>query len=202
MLQKLRASDWQFYSPKGSGEKRNCQIDLKGVSGVSCEIRCDFPAELKAITTDGHTLLLGWGQVVSFTGRLEGFAALEIVSEKPFAFRASVNGAWFEVPDQTKLTIDHDEKASTPVENLVRNELKRVLGQMAARDLFASDVALEELLEDIDKGDLDFEAEEDPFGLGFEEPEEETIPTPPKKPAKPSPSPKITPEPEKPISST
>lgn len=209
MLKKLIASEWTTHVPNGEGEARSCLISLKGQQSVDFEVRSTHDLQVNLINLDGETLPVGYGRQVQLFARLEGFAALEIVTDQPFAYRSVQKLKWLEVPDETRLTVDIDEKATTPVENLVRAELQRYAGRLAAAGMLADDASLEELLDDIDNGDHEFEAEPDPYGLGYEEPDQldiedeipmkqEPAPSPaPQEPVKnePAPAPEPAPKP-------
>lgn len=193
MIEKLNAAEWQFHSPAGSGETRSLLSALKGVTGVNLEIRSEKPVSLNAITADGTVLPLAVGQFCRFNGRLEGFVAIEVICDAPIAFKALEKVAWWEVPDPTKITVDSDEKALSPTQHMIRDELRKYVSRLEADKLLADDVSVEELLDDIEAGDHEFEAEPDPFGLGYEEPDlfpdeeepaQESAPKPePEKPA-------------------
>lgn len=189
MITRLIADQWRVHTPEGDGEKRQAFIELKGVEAVDVEIRSDTPVTLRAVAEAGHSVFLGWGQIVSFNGRLQGFAALEVETDTPFSYRCDAKAGWLEKVDPTPMVVSLEQKASSPIDQLVRQELQRMLGQMQARDMFKSDEALEEFLDDIENGDLDFEAEPDPYGLGFQEqdlmPVEEAEPEPPQAEAPP-----------------
>lgn len=169
MLKRYTKSEWAFYTPKGDGEQRSVLVSIDGLLSLDVEIRSSDPVSLQLIAETGETLFLEWGQVLHFHGRCDGFVALEVVASKPFAYRTVVSSKWLEKPDPTPLTIAVDEAASTPVANLVRDELRKYVGRLEAANALASDVDIEELYDDIEQGDLDFEEEPDPFGLGYEE---------------------------------
>lgn len=197
----LKAGDYRFHTPEGDGaEKRSCLIELEPLVGVTVEVRSSDPVELRAITALGQTVFLDWGQRISFAGKLEGFKALEIVAQAPFSYYVKAKEGWLEKPDPKSYVVEIDESANKPMADLVKAELRKYLGRLAAENALASDVDVEELMDDLDNGDLEFEAEPDPFGLGYAETQdmEPVEPGLPLSGADPAQQPKPAQEPAKP----
>lgn len=184
-MKRIVAGEWEFYTPEGKGEQRSVLLDLNGWDGVEIDIRSSSPVELRTITDKGNTLFLDWGQTISFSGKLVGFAALEVVANNPFAFRARKKAKFLEVPDPKRLVVAVDESSAKPMQDLVRQELLKYLGRASAMGALKDDVSVEELLDDIESGDLDFEAEPEMFGIGHAE----MPPLEPEAPAQPVPAP-------------
>lgn len=166
----IHAENFRFYVPQASeGERRSCIIPIGGLAGVTCEVRCPSSAVLNGITKNGETVCLAVGVVCEFDGRLEGFSALEVVASEAFAYCIRQKGRWLEIPDPVPVAVAADEPTNKPIADLVRQELQKYLARHEMDTALSSDVSVEELLEDIQSGDLDFEDEPDPFGLGYEE---------------------------------
>lgn len=187
-MKRLVASEWQTLIPEGTGEKRSVQYLVPENGFVDAEFRCSTPVELNAITKEGESILLAWGQFCSFKGVLEGFAFLEVVTDKSVAVRNLAKSKWLEVPDPVPLAMVIDEAADKPMADLVRAELVRFLAEQQVRQAVRSDVDIEELVDDIFNGDHEFEEEPDPFGLGFPEPEDSDDEEEPELPLEPVPN--------------
>lgn len=166
-MKNIIAKEWQLFESKEEG-LRSCLLPMEGVNAWTLDIRCPSPVTLNAVMEDGRTLYLDWGCVISFSAKMDGFAAFEVLSEKPFMFRSTARTRWYEIPDETKLVVDIDESATKPIADMIKEEVLKMYGREQAASIM-SDLSLEELLDDIENGDLDFEEEPDPFGLGHEE---------------------------------
>lgn len=169
-MQTLKASDFNFRVPEGAdGEKRSALLELNDqVTGIDLEVRAvDLVVNL--ITTDGETFYLGSGDVVRWSGKVQGFAAIEIITQHTFAYQIRAKGRWREVPDPERLVVTGDASLESPIDQRIREELKRYLVKLQVDGLLADDAAVQELMDDIDNGDHEFEQEPDPFGLGYEE---------------------------------
>lgn len=185
-MKRIISTDWEFYVPEGDGsEARNVLFDLNGFDGVDLEIRSSNPVEIRAVSDQGNTLFLDWGQVVSFEGKLTGFAAIEVVASSAFAYRSRKKGRWLEKPDQRRLAIAVDEAATKPLADLMREEVVKYMARREAAGVLGTDVSIAEFLDDIENGDLEFDQEPDMFGVGYAEmeaadtPQEQTPPAPP-----------------------
>lgn len=195
MLTVINAREWERVQPDGTGEKRSLLMEIEGEAGVEIEVRCGHPVELNAISDTGHSVFLAWGQHCKFAGKLIGFRAVEVVTDQPFCIRSAVKNKWFEKPDPKRVTVLVDNPADKPVEDLIREALLKQLTALRLDGMFKDDAEVEELIDDLQNGDLDFEEEPDPFGLGaIEEPDDEEEPelplgepgAPPAPPAGPS----------------
>lgn len=185
-MNRLIASEWETLIPQGEGEKRSVQYLVPENGFVDFSIRSVQPLEVNAITKEGESHLLAWGQFASWKGVLDGYAFLEVVTSSSFAIRNLSRPKWLEVPDPVPLALVIDEAASKPMADLVRAELAKLLAQKQTEAAIRSDVDIEELVDDIFNGDHEFEREPDPFGLGFEEPDEDDEPELPLGPAEPN----------------
>lgn len=172
-MQTFNAGDWDFHVPEKDG-KRSCRIVIAGSeNAVSLEVRCPSPVTLNAVMQDGRSLYLDWGSVVSFSAKMVGFVEFEVVTEAPFMYRCSQRTRWFETVDPTRLVVDIDESVEKPISDLIREEVLKYVGRQEAAGVLADDISIAEFLDDIENGDLEFEAEPDPFGLGYgEDPQE------------------------------
>lgn len=165
----FNASEWSFHQLEKE-EMRSCQIEIAGaVNAVSIDVRCPSPVTLNAVMADGRTLYLDWGSVISFSAKMVGFVAFEVLTDKSFMYRCNQRSRWFEVPDQTKMVVDIDESANKPITDLITEEVRKYIGRAEAAGVLGDDISIAEFLDDVENGDLEFEEEPDPFGLGYEE---------------------------------
>lgn len=195
MMRTINAEEFAFAVPTAEGQ-RSWLFEVRERTGVQMDIRCDEEVTLNGITTNGETVFLDRGRVVAFTSRLVGFSALEIVASKAFAYRSREKSRWREIPDPTRMVVEPDVDAGKPMSDLVKEELKKYLAKLDANKSLASDVDVEELFDDIEQGDLEFEQEADPFGLGYSEPEpqeEGRTTAAPRKPVEPRQSSVVSP---------
>lgn len=169
-MRTIDASFWTNTIPQGDGEQRSLLLPIEKDGVVwEMEVRSAEPVIVNLINKDGETVFLDSGQHVEFVGRVKGFSAFEILASSPFSHRSNVKGRWFETVDPTRLTVEIDESAKKPIADLVRAELQKYLARRSMDSELGSDVSVEELLDDLENGDLEFETEEDPFGLGYAE---------------------------------
>lgn len=170
-MRKFTASEFRHYVPEGAGERRNTFIELGEFARnhVCAEFRCASPIVVSGVDEDGQTVFLGDGKVVYLDGVFDGFKALEVNADAPYCYWFRVKGRWFEVPDPVPMAVKVDEPATKPIADLVRQELQKYLARRNMDSELATDVSVEELLDDLENGDLEFEEEPDPFGLGYEE---------------------------------
>lgn len=185
MLKSIDVSEWIWYSPKqgDSTELRSCLIKVDGRNGLEVDARSPENLVLNGVTADGQYLYLDSGNVVSFHGRLVGFAALEIVCSAEITYRIRQKGKWLEKADPTKVVIESDE-AHSPMKDMFREELRKFARAMALEGIFKDDESVMELYEDFLEGDVGEDPEPDEFGLGHTE--EDQVPgrttTVPRKP--------------------
>lgn len=174
-MQTLNAEHWEQHVPEveegKEGDVRSCRFVIPAENAITFEVRSSEVVTLNAVTKDGLTLFLDRGSVILFSAKMVGFAFFEVLCKIEFMYRSTMRSRWFEIPDQTRLTVDIDESASKPLADMIREEVLRLYGQEQLNQVM-SDMSLEELIDDIQNGDLDFEEEPDPFGLGAVEMEE------------------------------
>lgn len=206
MLKTLNALDWRThlvgYDADGvkdenykPGDRRSIQLNGSWKQGhdggVEIEVRCASPVEINGITDSGETILLAWGQFALFKGRLLGFSGLEVVATENFSIRLASKTKWLEIPDPVPVVIHAEHSAQQPLQDAIREELTRWMGRESAKQFLKDDADIDELLDDVFNGDLEFE-EEDHHGLpsmrGFEE-EDEPEPEAPQEPITSSPRP-------------
>lgn len=172
-MRKFTAAHFQHHVPesKDGEELRSNQIVLGDFARtmVAFEVRCQDPVTVNLIDSDGQTVFFDHGRVVSFDGTLDGFVSVEVISARAFCYWFRGKNRWLEVPDPTPAAVAIDEPVNKPLADLVRAELQKYLARQQLDSAFASDVSVEELLDDLENGDLEFESEPDPFGLGYEE---------------------------------
>lgn len=168
MMRSFNSEEWRWYG-KELTEKQSFQFPIEDPAFVDVTVRSVEPVQMCLITKSGDTLALDWGTLLAFASKLVGFAALEIISSVPFAIRLGMKTKWLEAVDPTRLVIPIQESANKPMQDLLREELQRYAGRLAAEGLLADDVSVAELLDDIENGDLEFDEEPDMFGLGYEE---------------------------------
>lgn len=184
MLKTLNAAEWSTHvlgdgdASYKSGDRRSIHLDGQWKQGhdggLEIEVRCPTPVEVNGITETGETVLLAWGQFAHFKGRLLGFAGLEVVATENFAIRLASKTKYLEIPDPVPTVIISEGSASQPLQDAIRQELMKWAGRESAKNFLKTDADINELLDDVFNGDLEFE-EEDHHGLphmrGFEEEE-------------------------------
>lgn len=170
-MRKISAADFRHYVPAGEGERRNTFIELGQFmrNHVTAEFRCASPLVVSGVDEDGQTVFLGDGKIVYLDGVLDGFVSIEVNADAPYCYWIRAKGRWLEVPDPVPAAVKVDEPANKPIADLVRQELQKYLARRSMDQELATDVSVEELLDDLENGDLEFEEEPDPFGLGYEE---------------------------------
>lgn len=179
-MRDIHAQRWHQVVPNFSakGEQRNQVYEIPDWNGVDVEVRCPEPVILNLVTKDGETLFLASGTVAGYRGRLVGAVALEVVCTAPYAIRLDQKKRWFEVVDPEPAVVVVDRPGEKAVEDIVRVELAKYVQKLKDMNAFNEEVEVEELLEDIRAGDLEFEEESmviDNFGLGYTEMEEEIL---------------------------
>lgn len=169
MINTLKAEDWKWHKPNSKKAEVKFEITDE-TTHVHFAVRSMNPVTLSAITKDGQTLFIDWGQSLSFNMKTVGFAALEIVADGPFAYQISEKLKWFEKPDPNRLVVPIEDPADKGLRDLMAQEHQKLLAQLEYHQLLTDDVSAQELYDDYVNGDLEFEEEEpDPFGLGYQE---------------------------------
>ena len=67
------------------------------------------------------------------------------------------------------MVVDIDESAKKPITDLITEEVRKYIGRAEAAGVLGTDISIAEFLDDVENGDLEFDEEPDPFGLGYEE---------------------------------
>lgn len=166
MLQVFKASEWQHYIPQQeNGETRNIRLELEPTGSIDIEILSAKPVTLNLISTDGETLYVKSGNHVHVQMKYSGFFALEIVADGLFSYKTRSKLRWYEKLDPTPLAIAADTPAKQPLLDLMRAELAAYMARRDIADELRDEVSVEELMADIESGDLDFEDDVDEFGL-------------------------------------
>lgn len=169
--------DWQHHTPKNTdaAEKRSCQIffdcaqdDGKHVAWVNLELRSHAPMEASLIAYTGELLPIASGTHIKYRQKVVGYVGVDVVTSATFAYRCNFSRRWFEQLDPTPVSVTVDQPAN-PLVEAMREELHKYLRRKELDETFKDDVSVEELLDDLENGDLEFEQEPDPFGLGYEE---------------------------------
>lgn len=172
-MKTYNSAEWSKHIPEGDGEKRSVLIPWdQDVGYIDFECRSENPVTLNAISVAGDTLFLAWGQVVEFKGKLVGYRSLEIVTDTAFLFRSNFKTKWYEVPDPQRLVVALDESTKKPFQDAIREELAKLATRAEAANLLTDPAAFQALIDDFENGDLEFEEEEDMFGLGSVEDDE------------------------------
>lgn len=176
-MRKLIAKDFRHYVPEGEGERRNTYIELGEYmrNHITAEFRCANELVVSGVDEDGQTVYLGSGRIVYLDGVLDGFVSVEVNADAPYCYWVRAKGRWLEVPDPIPVAVKIDEPVNKPIADLVRQELHKYLARRSMDSELATDVSVEELLDDLEHGDLEFEEEPDQFGLGYEERLEEFV---------------------------
>lgn len=165
-MKKLDAREWNNHVIGGQGEQRSVQLPLKNAtSGVDISIRCPAWCVVNGITLEGETVPLAAGMMPTYRGKLIGFGAIEVVTDKDFSYRLLQKTRWFETPDPTPVVAPIDERADKPIEDMIKEGIAKQLHRWKLDNVFADDVEVEELLDDLQNGELEFEEEEDHYGL-------------------------------------
>ena len=186
MLRKLNSADWQHYIPQvdKEGEVKSIVLELPLVSSLELEVLSATGVTVNLITADGETLFLDSGQRVSVQLKLTGFRGLEILASGLFSYRSSAKARWFERLDPTPMAVVAEQPARQPILDMLRTELNAYMARKELDEELRSEVSVDELIEDIESGDLDFEPDIDEFGLPsldmqYEEPVFDDQATPP-----------------------
>lgn len=175
-MRKFAAGDFVHHVPEGEGELRSQLISLGHFqkNHVSFEFRCRDELTVELIDSDGQSVFWDRGRVVKFDGSLDGFEGVRVESATAFCYWFRGKGRWLEVPDPVPMSIDVDEPANKPTADLIREELRRYMARKNMDSELATDVGVEELLDDLEHGDLEFDDEPDMFGLSAAEMHEES----------------------------
>lgn len=167
MKHMMDASEWTW--ARSTSTDTSHLIELKNGDLVEVEVRCQKGAVLNVVTMDGQIVFLDQGSAIRFFGRLSGFAALEVATGEEFSYRCRLR-RYDEPIDPTPVQITVSQTID-PVQLAIREEMKRYLARLETDKLLADDASVEELMDDIESGDLEFEPEADPWGLGYEDPD-------------------------------
>lgn len=170
-MRRIIASDFRHYIPEGAGERRNTYIELGQFlkNQITAEFRCASEVVVSAVDADGQTVFLGEGKIVYLDGVFDGFVSLEVNANAAYCYWIRTKGRFLEVPDPIPAAVTLDQPVDKPIADLVAEHVRKYLAAKELDSSFQTDEAVEELIDDIQQGDLDFEAEPDPFGLGYEE---------------------------------
>lgn len=184
----MRLNEWQFHHPTDDGDT-SFLFNLGDAKRLEFEARSSHLLVLNAVSPDGETVFLSRGNVVHHEGRLDGFQALEIVTPGSFATRSSFKRAsWLEKNDPEPITVIIEQPADP-----VKAEIRRQVAAQMRRHYTLRGGTVDELIDDVENGDLEFEDEQLEMFTDYEEMDEfdddpPASPPPPSSPSKEGPT--------------
>lgn len=164
MINTLRAAEWEYVPPSTEG----WLFELPNPLSV---VRFDFASEkelhLSGIDLNGEVIFFQKGGCFSFAAQLEGFKALHVTGGDGFSVRAFASSGR-EFRDPTPMVIV-EAKPVDPVRLAMADEVRKQFEKWKLDGLFndpaAADKEIDEFVEDLVDGDMDFEEGDDEFGL-------------------------------------
>lgn len=166
----FRADEWQHEA--GSDEALLFDLGHAEVF-VSAVFRSLGMITVEAVDSDGQLFPIEVSTVVELDRKLVGFSALRVQCSSPFVWRLDRKPLRLsERLDPTPLVVSLDSAARDEA-TAMKLEIAAQLRRMQLDGHFRSDEAVMELIDDLQRGDLEFFEEEDDFGSGHMEMEED-----------------------------
>lgn len=161
----MNAQEWVWYTPE---EPESFIFGAKDVRFLEFEVRSTQDVQVNLVTLDGQTLHIDQDRIVRFKGRVDGFGGIEVVAETAFAVKSNVSRSrWKEIVDPTPARLIVKEPAD-PVKAEIARQLREYIAKREMAEQIGS-LSVEDLMDDLENGDLEFEDEFEDDSTPYEE---------------------------------